>query len=76
MGYLWVVDESGRNDLYESAFVPRIGESIHLEYLSDGQPTTPRHFRVKDVAYNLCNHEKECVGILVEEQADAELWLT
>jgi hypothetical protein len=74
MGYLWVVDESGRSDLYETAFVPRIGETIHLEYLSDGQPTAPRHFRVKDVAYHLCNEEKEHVEVLVEEETDSELW--
>lgn len=75
MGYLWVIDESGRNDLYESAFVPRIGESIRLEYLSDGQPTAPRNLRVKDVAYRLCNQQKECVGILVEEETETEHWL-
>jgi hypothetical protein len=74
MKLLRVVDQVGNRTDYETEFVPRIGESIVLEYGSGRDSVRPHYFRVKDVVYRLDNRPENQVAVLIGEEDDPRLW--
>lgn len=74
MENLRVIDQDGNRQDYATEFVPRIGERVILTFGTGGQPIRPHYFRVKDVAYHLDNPVKTQATILVDEEANPELW--